>query len=138
MDSVERQSEATTAAEAAVAAAETAFATGTLFARPGFIDHEFAAALLGAVDRFDRGVGFIGVGHFDEAETFGAAGVAIGDQTGAADRTMRAERGVKVGFGHRVRHVSHIDIHSVFFPAALSPAFFGRSGPFFGASEHFL
>ena len=73
----EVSSAAAAAACAAVysaAAAADAAAAGTLFLRTGFIDGELAAAEIGAVKFFSRGLGFVASAHGDEREATGATG----------------------------------------------------------------
>lgn len=66
-------------ATAAEAASSAATAAGTLFARAGFVHYQPAAVDFLIVQRPNRVVGALIVGHLDEAEAFAAAGVAIGD-----------------------------------------------------------
>lgn len=67
----------TAASAAAEATAATATAAGALFAGTGFIDRQRPPAVLLAVERRNRRLGFLVVGHLDEAKTLGPAGVAI-------------------------------------------------------------
>lgn len=78
------------AAETAPSAAATATA-GTLFARPGFVDHQPAAIHFLIVQGANCIVGGLIVRHFDETETFAAASVAISNDLCRADRAMRGE-----------------------------------------------
>jgi len=88
---------------------------GALFARPRFVDDEFAAVIFGAVQSFDGAAGLGCIGHFDKAEPLRAAAVTVGDEPGAADGAVSAEGIAELGFGHGERHVSHIDIHGFSF-----------------------
>jgi len=69
-----------TVATAASAAVTTAAATGAFFAGLGFIDGQATALEFSVIHGLDGG--FDAIGHFDEAETAGAAGFAILDDLG--------------------------------------------------------
>src|SRR4051812_41653618 len=69
---------ATTTAAATVSAAATTAGTA-LFARTGFVDGECSAVVFLAIQRRDRGLGFVIGSHFDKAKAFASAGVAIVD-----------------------------------------------------------
>jgi len=86
---------ATTAAateSTTTAATTTATATGGVFAGTGFVDGQGAAFVLLAVERGNGGLGFGVVGHFNEAKTFAAAGVAIVDDLRAFDLAVRGKQ----------------------------------------------
>jgi hypothetical protein len=79
----------TTAPTVAAAAATTAAASTTattaaaaIFARASFVDGERAPVVLLAVHSGNGRLGFFIASHFDKAETFASAGVAIHDDFG--------------------------------------------------------
>src|ERR1039458_29350 len=96
-------------AVAATAAAATTRA-GLLGAR--LVDAEGAAFELLAVQGA-HGLLAVGIGHLDEAETLGLAGIAVGDDAGRLDRAVRledrAERVVVDGVGE----VSDVELHGM-------------------------
>jgi hypothetical protein len=65
---------------AAAATAEAAF-----FARLGFVDRQAASIVLLIVQAFDGRAGGVVIRHFDEAEAFAAARIAIHDDLGATN-----------------------------------------------------
>src|SRR5687768_10885904 len=70
----------TTAATAfAAAVAEATAATGTTLLWTRFIDGQVAAFEVGAIERLDSFLRFVGIRHFDETETPRTSGELIGD-----------------------------------------------------------
>src|ERR1019366_7683853 len=84
LPAVSTSATATAAAAVAISTA-SATTTATRFTRRGFVNLDVAALELGAVERLDRGGGFAGIRHFDEAETLGLAGELVGDNRDALD-----------------------------------------------------
>jgi hypothetical protein len=91
-------SAATTAAAvtAATTTAAAATTTAAIFARAGFVDGERSAIMLFAVHAGDRRLGFLVVLHFDKAEAFAPAGVAVHDDLGTLYCAVFAENLVEV------------------------------------------
>jgi hypothetical protein len=83
---------AATTTATAVAATTTAATTTTAttapagFARSGFVDGQRAPIVLSAVDAGNGRLGFLVATHFDEAETFASARVAVHDDLGTLYR----------------------------------------------------
>src|SRR5664280_195766 len=109
MKTQEKMQEPFGAQSAATAAAATTRA-GLLGAR--LVDAEGAAFELLAVQGA-HGLLAVGIGHLDEAETLGLAGIAVGDDAGRLDRAVRledrAERVVVDGVGE----VSDVELHGM-------------------------
>jgi hypothetical protein len=86
--------ETTTATTAAPteSTAPTATAPTAFFARAGFVDGQRPAAVLLAVERRDRGLGFVVAAHLHKTETFASAGVAVVDDLGRHDGAVLAEQ----------------------------------------------
>src|SRR5688500_3850920 len=80
----------TSVAAATTSAAEAAGARGTRFHRTRFVDDQATAADLLAVHAFDGSLGFSLGAHFDETETFGAAGVTFHHDFGAGHGAVLA------------------------------------------------
>jgi len=90
-------------------AVETAAAT--FFARSGFVDHKFAAVEGFAVESRNGGARLGVIFHFNETEALGATGIAIGREADAVDFSVSGKGRIQIVFGHRIRHVSHINVH---------------------------
>lgn len=102
---------AAAATAAAAEAAATTTATATLLARAGFVDDEGAAAHVGAVHRGDGLAGLFIVGHLDEAEAAGAAGLAVDDDLGTVDLPVLGEQLGEVLLGGAVRKIADVNVH---------------------------
>ncbi len=89
---------AAVAAAIAAAAAATAATTATIAAVFGFLNDDGPAVQLGVVQVIDRISCFIIIGHFHEAETFGAAGEFIHDNLYGIHLSEFLERVLKVLF----------------------------------------
>jgi hypothetical protein len=97
------------AAVAAVSAAAAATESAVLFGTR-FVDFELPSVEITAVQGLDRPVGFGPVGHFDEAEPPGAAGVAVRDDANAFDGpVLRKQRPDRV-FGGPEGQISYKNI----------------------------
>src|SRR6266542_2464004 len=83
---------AATATTEAAATTTATTATWAIFAGLGFVDGQGAAFVLLAVEGGDCLLGLFIVGHFDEAEAFASAGVAVIDDLSAFDRAVRREQ----------------------------------------------
>src|SRR5579872_1260069 len=80
------------AAVSAIAESDAATtASSALSLGTGFVHVDGASADLGAVQCCDGFLAVLIAGHFDEAETAGAAGVAVGHDTDAIDLTVTFE-----------------------------------------------
>src|SRR5262249_41002041 len=98
-------------AASAVAASPTSAATTTaLFTRTGFIDGEGPSAIGGAVQGADCGLGFIVVGHLDEAETAAAPAKFVDDHLAARDGPVLLEQLLQIIAGGVVGEVTDIDV----------------------------
>jgi hypothetical protein len=80
----------------------------------GFIDHESTASTLLALEPRNRGVGCLAVGHFDKPETFGAAGVAVGNDTGLVHHAIWLKQLAEGVISDGKREIAYIDIHVQF------------------------
>jgi hypothetical protein len=89
---------ATTVRASSATAAETSTAA-TLGFGAGFINIQRPAVELRSVERGDRLIRFGGIRHFDEGETTGAAGVAVGYQVDALHTSVRLEERSDGRFG---------------------------------------
>jgi hypothetical protein len=86
---------ATESAAATAAATESttaSAATATIFARTRFVDGQGPAAMLLAIERRDRRLGFLIGAHLDEAESLGSARVAIVDDLSRNNRAVLCEQ----------------------------------------------
>src|SRR5438132_4724343 len=93
---------------AAPAAGTTAAATGAgaLLARTCLVDREGPAFLVLAVQPGDRRLGLLVVAHFNEAEAFRAAGLAVHDDLGRLNRAVRRKHRLQIAVGHTIRKVA--------------------------------
>jgi hypothetical protein len=82
---------ATTATKTLASASTTATAPGTVSFGLGLIDGQGPSAQIGPIERSDRLVGLVGIGHFDEAEAAGATRIPIGDERDLFYRAMCLE-----------------------------------------------
>jgi hypothetical protein len=82
---------ATTATKTLASAASAATAPGTVSFGLGLIDGQGPSAQIGPIERSDRLVGLVGIGHFDEAEAAGATCISIGDECDFFYRAMCLE-----------------------------------------------
>ena len=101
---------ATTVAAATIATAVTAAtATGrTGFHRTGFVDDQITATQILTMHALDGGLGFGIAAHFDKAETFRAAGVALHHDLGARNSTVLAKSLFQILIAERVGQVAHV------------------------------
>lgn len=104
-----------TAAVAATAAATTTeapatTATTTAFAGLGDVDDKRSAAHLLAVEGIDGRLGLPVVGHLDEPEPAGTAGLAIHHNAGARDRSILREHLLEFRFRGGKRQVSDVNV----------------------------
>ena len=104
------------AAKTAARAAKTA-ARAALFARLGlgFVDANGATVEFMAVQRVDRGLCLSGIGHRDEAKPLAATGHAIGYNANSGNFAVCRERRLETFVGGRVREVTNIDFHLLYF-----------------------
>lgn len=98
---------AVAAAIATTVAAATA-AGGTGFHGTGFIDDQITATKVLTVHALDSGLGFGIAAHFDKAETFGAASVALHHDLGARNSTVLAKGLFQILIAERVGQVAHV------------------------------
>jgi hypothetical protein len=99
---------AITAAAAATWAARTA-AAGFRF-RTGFVNFQVAAADIFAIQRRDRFGSFGIIGHFDEAETTRASGLAIGSDVHASELAERFEERAQIVRGGLKAHIADKEV----------------------------
>ena len=101
---------ATATAAAAVAAATTAAAAAAgVLTRAGFVDRQGPAVQFLAVHLFDGGVGFTGLGHFDEGETAAAAGFPVHHDMHIRHTAEGAERLPQTILSRPVAQIADID-----------------------------
>src|SRR5580658_5176847 len=98
---------ATTAAATAEAAATT---TAALFAGTSFVYRQGPAADLLAVQRLDGVLSFLVGAHFDEAEAFGSARVAVHDHLSGLHRPVPCEHLLERAVGYIVAEVSDVQL----------------------------
>jgi hypothetical protein len=96
------------AATTTTAAVTTAAATGTWLHRTRFVHDHVATVNRLAVHAADRCLRFCIAGHFDKAEAFGTAAVAVGHDFGRLDLTEGAEGVLQRVVGHRVGEVANV------------------------------
>jgi hypothetical protein len=101
-----------TATATATATVTTAAAATTFFTRTGFVDSQTTAVLLLIIERSDGRTGGVVVAHFDEAEAFATAGVAILNHLRATDFAILRKQVFQGAVRHRVRQIAHIQFHS--------------------------
>ena len=83
---------ATAAETTATSTAESAAASaGAIGHRTSFVDHNVAATDISAIQTADRGLSFIGRGHFHETETLGATRELVHDDSGRSHCPKGAE-----------------------------------------------
>jgi hypothetical protein len=97
---------ATAAAATTEAAAARAGRTG--FHRTGFVHHEATATELLAIHGIDGGLCLRIIAHFDETETFRAAGVTFHHDFGAGNGTVCCERLLQIFVTERIRQVAYV------------------------------
>src|SRR5271169_267291 len=78
--------------------------------RTGLVHADRASVVLRSVERLNGLLG-IRVAHLDEAESLGAARLAIGDDRGRFDGSMRFEEGPKRGIVHAIGEVADVQFH---------------------------
>jgi hypothetical protein len=85
----------------APAAASSAVSTtaATVFFGTGFVDVDRPSVKLSAVQFGNRPICFGGIGHFDESETSGLAGIAVGHNAYALNRAIRFKQRSNRVFG---------------------------------------
>src|SRR5437870_10746413 len=91
--------------EASPAAGTAAAATGAgaLLARTSLVDREGPAVFVLAVQPGDRRLRLLVVAHFNEAEAFRAAGLAVHNDLGRLNRAVRREHRLQIAVGHSIR-----------------------------------
>ncbi len=106
---------ATTTSAAAVsttaAAATKAAATGTwrtCLHWASFVHDETASTVLLTIHSVDRCLCFCIAGHFNETETFRAAGVTFHHDFGAGNGTVSCERLLQIFVTERIRQVAYV------------------------------
>jgi hypothetical protein len=77
-----------TAAATTTTAVTTATAARALFARPGFVDRQWATTVVLAVQAANCSLGLFVGGHFDKRETLAPTRVTILNDLCASDRTV--------------------------------------------------
>src|SRR5579871_3137922 len=73
-------------------ASVAASSSWTLFTRPGFIDGQFPAPHLAAVERLDGCLRLLIGFHLHKAETFGLAGVLVRDNRSRSNGAIRSKQ----------------------------------------------
>lgn len=100
-----------TAAPAATAATTTkTTAAGPLFAGPGLVDRQGSCAVLLAVETSDGVIGFIIVGHFDEAEAAAASTELVNNHLAAGDGAIWFEKSDQIVAGRLVGKIPDINV----------------------------
>src|SRR5881296_825877 len=80
----------------------------------GFIDREGAPLELLTLEPGNSGFRRGAVGHLDESKAFGAAGVAVGNNTDLVHNAIRLKELAKVMVGGGKRQIANINIHGRF------------------------
>jgi hypothetical protein len=103
-----------TAVTAAATAAVTAAATtaAAFLAWTSFVDRQGPALDFLAVQAGYGRPGFLIAAHLDEPKSLAAAGVAVGDDLRAADRTESREQLLQVGATDTVAQISNVQLPS--------------------------
>jgi len=83
----------------------------TRFPGPGFVDCEGTTRALLALETLNRGVGRLAVGHLDEPKTFGAAGIAVGNDAGLVHHAIRLKELAEGVISDGKGEVAYKDIH---------------------------
>jgi hypothetical protein len=86
----------------------------TRFTGLGFIDREGTTLELLALEPLDGGFRRGAVGHLDESKAFGAAGVAVDNDTDLVHNAIRLKELAKVMVGGGKRQIANINIHRRF------------------------
>ncbi len=95
---------------AAVSTSSTAATASTVFARLGLVNRQGPTILHRFIEAIDRRLSF-GVGtHFDETESFAAAGIAVDDHLNVTNFAISREQLFEVGGGNVVREISAIKL----------------------------
>jgi hypothetical protein len=102
---------ATTTAAAEATTAAAAAAASASFTRAGFVDGEIATINVLAVEGSDGSLSFRVVGHFDEAETAGAAGVTVHDEGRRSDLTESSEEILELRLRGLEREIADVHLH---------------------------
>jgi hypothetical protein len=80
----------------------------------GFVDCEGTAPALLALEPRNRGVGRLAVGHLDKPKTFGAAGIAVGNDAGLVHHAIRLKELAEGVISDGKREIAYKDIHLEF------------------------
>jgi hypothetical protein len=99
---------ATVAAATAEALPTAAAAARGICFGLGFVDLQCPAAKLFSIQGRDCLIGFAGICHFDEGESAGATGFAIGYDAYALDCAMRLKQAAEFRFGGAVRQIPDV------------------------------
>jgi hypothetical protein len=102
---------AAAAATATAVATTAAAATRTILTRTGLVDVDGTTTEVLAIQGFDRRVGLTGVGHFDERESTGATGFAVGDDGDIRNFTVGLEGVADFVFSSAKGEVSNEELH---------------------------
>src|SRR5262249_2822626 len=78
-------------ASSATPIATASTAAAAVFAGTGLVDGQWTVAIRAAVEGFDRGLCFLIIGHFHEAETSAATAELVHDDLGARDCSIGLE-----------------------------------------------
>ena len=98
----------TAAATATTAAESTATATGSGFARFGFIDRQTTALEFTIVQRFDSRKGLFVAVHFNKAESTASSGLAVFENLCGDDAPILGEQLVEVRTCGTERQVANV------------------------------
>lgn len=121
---------ATGAAEATALTAEAAMALLAGLGL-GLVHADGTTVKVGAVQRLNGGIAFLGVGHLHKAEALGAARHAVGDHAGGGDLAVSGERRAETFVIRRVGKIADVNIHlDTFLTVAAGIVVFG------GAASH--
>jgi len=86
----------------------------TRFTGFGFIDREGTAFELLALEPGNGSLRRVAVGHFHESKAFGAASIAISNDTDLVHNSIRLKELTKVMVGSGERQIANINIHGKF------------------------
>ena len=83
--------------------------TAAFFTGACQVDGDGAAIHRHAVQRANSRLAGVGRGHFDKAEAFGAAAVAVHHDLGRGDGAKFSKVAFQAGIGHGIRQVANVD-----------------------------
>ncbi len=106
-----------------------------IFPGAGFVDDEFAALEILAIEATDRGFHALGIGHGDEGESARAVRFAVHHDGDIADGTVLTEGFAEVCFGDRVGKVPHIHFVTHVILVARRTSAFLRLSPWIGSKK---